>query len=231
MSVVSQLFQLQEVDLELESNEQAHKRISGQIGDSKAVIETQTKLAEESKLLEEIIQQQHSVEWDIDDITGKLASVEEKLYSGRVGNPKELTDLQNEANQLKARRVQLEDKDLEIMEQVEAATSSQTALENELKKLEAEWRRQQKEFSAELERLKGVISSLKERRQSLAAEIEPQAVEIYQGLKKQRGTAVAKVEQGMCQGCRIMLPVNEFREARTGSMVRCGSCGRVLFLA
>ncbi|MFC1953273.1 zinc ribbon domain-containing protein [Chloroflexota bacterium] len=217
--------------MELESNEQDFKRISSQIGESEAVIETQQALAEADNVLEEIVQVQHTVEWDIEDISSKLATEEEKLYSGRVSNPKELTDLQNEANLLKTRQAQLEEKVLEIMEQVELATSNHAALESELKKLVSEWRKQQKELTAELKRLKGVISNQKERRQILVAEIDTQAVEIYQGLKKQKGTAVAQVEQGLCRGCRIVLPVNEFREARTGNMVRCGSCGRILFLA
>ncbi|MEE8413272.1 MAG: C4-type zinc ribbon domain-containing protein, partial [Dehalococcoidales bacterium] len=76
-----------------------------------------------------------------------------------------------------------------------------------------------------------VISGLKDRWQLLAADIDPQTVEIYRGLKKQRGTAVARVEQGMCSGCRISLSVSEFQRARTGSLVRCGSCGRILFVA
>jgi len=230
MSIVSQLFQLQEIDLELESNEQAYKHISSQIGESKEVIDTRNKLAEENKLLEEVIQQQHSVEWDIEDISGKLAKEEEKLYSGRISNPKELTDLQSEANMLKTRRSQLEEKAFEVMEQVENTTASHATLESQLKKLESEWQNKQKEFSIELERLKGVISGLKEKRQNMVADIDPQDIEVYQALKKLRRTAVARVEQGMCQGCRIMLPVNEFREARTGSMVRCGSCGRILYL-
>ncbi|MFC2015031.1 zinc ribbon domain-containing protein [Chloroflexota bacterium] len=231
MSIVSQLYQLQEVDLELESNERDFNRTSSQIGESETVINAQNKQAAESKLLEEITQQQRSVEWDISDITGKLTSTEEEMYSGRVRNPKELTDLQNEANTLKTRRGQLEDKALEIMEQVELATNSLAALEKELKKLKAEWQNEQKQLKSELERLKDVISGLQDKRKITAAEIDSQTVELYQGLKKQRGTAVAKVEQGMCRGCRIMLPVNEFQQARTGNLVRCGSCGRILYQA
>ena len=50
-------------------------------------------------------------------------------------------------------------------------------------------------------------------------------------LKKQKGTAVAKVEQGVCCGCRISLPSTELQRARSDSLVRCSSCGRILFLA
>jgi len=231
MSIASQLYELQEVDLELESDEQAYKRLTGQIGESEAVKKTQNRLESERHHLEKLTHQQQSVEWDIDDVSGKLASVDEELYSGRIRNPKELTDLQREADLLKTRRGNLEDQALEIMEQVEQATGTQTATESELKKLESEWKNQQEQLTAELENLKTIITNLKDKRQQLASKIDPQSVEIYEVLKKQRGTAVARVEQGLCRGCRITLPVNELQQVRTGGIVRCSSCGRILFLA
>ncbi len=231
MSVVNQLYHLQEVDLELESNEQALKQITRQLGESEVVIETQNKLASERRHLEELTHQQHSVEWEIDDITSKLTTVEEQLYSGRVRNPKELTDLQHETDILKANRARLEDKALEAMEQVETATETTAGLDSELKRLETEWQSNQRQLSADLERHKAAISNLEQKRQLVAADIDPQTVELYRGVKKQRGTAVAKVEQGLCSGCRISLSVSEFQRARTGNLVRCGSCGRILFVA
>jgi len=122
--MVRQLYQLQEVDLELESNEQALRQIAGQLGESQAVVSTRNKIVLEEQRLEELGRQQQSVEWEIDDITSKLASVEEELYSGRIRNPKELASLQQEIEGLKAKRNQLEDKALEIMDQVELVTKS-----------------------------------------------------------------------------------------------------------
>jgi len=231
MSVAKQLHQLQEVDLELESNEQALDQIASQLGESEAVVETRSKLALEQQRLEEMGRQQHSLEWEIDDLTGKLTVIEKELYSGRIRNPKELANLQHEVDGLKARRGQLEDKALEIMDQVEVATKSVVRLNSELKTLEVEWQNQQQKLSAQLEQLKTMLASLKHKRQLLAAEIDPQAVEVYQELKKRKGTGVAKVEQGICRGCRISLPITELQQTRSGNLVRCSSCGRILFLA
>jgi len=231
MSVAKQLYQLQEVDLELESDERTLNYIASQLGESEVVIEIQNKLASERQHLEELTRQQHSIEWEIDDITSKITSVEEELYSGRIRNPKELTDLQPETDSLKAKRNKLEDQALEIMEQVELATKNVVSLDSELKRLEAEWQSQQQKLSTDQEQLKAAMSNLKHKRELLASEIDPQAVEIYQELKRLRRTAVAKVEQGICRGCRISLPVTELRQARSGNLVRCSSCGRILFLA
>ncbi|MDP7524859.1 MAG: hypothetical protein QF713_00765, partial [Dehalococcoidales bacterium] len=112
MSVANQLYQLQEVDLELESNEQAVKQITRQLGDNEAVVKAQEELASERVELEKLTHQQHSVEWEVEDITGKFTTVEEQLYSGRVRNPKELTDLQHETEILKTNRAKLEEKAL-----------------------------------------------------------------------------------------------------------------------
>jgi predicted nucleic acid-binding Zn-ribbon protein len=231
MSVAKQLYQLQEVDQELESSERTLNYIASQLGESEAVIETQNKLSSERQQLEELTHQQRSVEWEIDDISGKISKVEEELYSGRVRNPKELTDLQHEVDILKNKRSKIEDRALETMEQVELATKNTDNLDSELKRLETEWQSQQQKLSAEAEQLKTAIAETKNRRELLAGDIDPQAVEVYQELKRLRGTAVARVEQGICRGCRISLPITELQQARSGNLIRCSSCGRILFLA
>ena len=231
ISVVKQLHQLQEVDLEIESTEQSLNQITAQLGEGKAVVKARNKLALEQQHLEELNQQQRSIEWEIDDLASKLTPAEKELYSGRIHNPKELANLQQEIDGLKARRDQMENKALEMMDQIELANTSITAINSKLKILEVEWQGQQQQLSADLEQLKTVLSNLQDKRQLLTADIDPQTIEVYQALKKQKGIAVARVEQGICRGCRISLPVAELQRARSGSLVRCSSCGRILFLA
>ena len=230
MGVTKQLYQLQEVDLEVESNERALSQMVSQLGESQAVLRARTKLTSEQQRLDELRHQQHSAEWEIDDVVSKLAAADEQLYSGRIRNPKELTNLQHEVDMLKAKRDQLENSALEIMDQVELAEASVAATGSEVEKLEAEWRSQQQQLSADVEALKSKLSALQHKRQLLSAEIDSQAVEVYDELRKQKGQAVAKVEQGICRGCRISLPSSELQQARSGDLVQCSSCGRVLFL-
>ncbi len=231
MGVARQLYQLQELDLEIDSQEQALSQTMSQLGESQAVLKVQRQLQSEQQRLEELRRKQHSAEWEIEDISNKLTPAEETLFSGRVKNPKELANLQHEVEVLKAKRNQTEEKTLEIMEQVELAESGVARISSELETLKAEWQRQQQELSEAVERLKAILSDLRHKRQLLLAEIPPQAVELYQGLRKERGTAVARVEQGICRGCRISLPTTELQQARSGNLVKCSSCGRILFLA
>jgi len=231
MGVAKQLYQLQEFDLKIESNEQSLKQVTSQLGESKAVVRVQKQLQLEQQRLEELRHKQHSAEWEIDDLVTKVAVAEETLFSGRIKNPKELTNLQHEVEALKAKRDQLEEKALEIIDQVEQSEASVARISSELETLKAEWQHQQQQLSDEVEQLKATLSDLRQKWQLLSAEIEPPTVEFYQELRKGKGTAVAKVEQGICRGCRISLPTTELQRARSGSLVQCSSCGRILFLA
>jgi len=202
MSVAKQLYQLQEVDLELESNERALKQKTSQLGESPEVVKVRTELASQCQHLEEFKRQQHSAEW-----------------------------LQHEVDGLKAIRNQSEDKALEIMNQAELAEGHIATITNELKNLEADWQLQQQHLTTDIEQHETILSDLEQKRQLILAEIDPQTINLYQELKRQRGTAVARVDQGMCRGCQISLPTSELQRAKSGSLVRCSSCGRILFLA
>ena len=82
-----------------------------------------------------------------------------------------------------------------------------------------------------MEQVQTTLSSLRQKRQLTADEMDPQVAEVYHNLKSQKRTAVAKVEQGICRGCQISLSATELQRARGGSLMRCTSCGRILFLA
>ena len=231
MTVAKQLYQLQEIDLELDSTEQALTQIASQIGESQEVVKARGTLESERQHLEELKHQQHSSEWEIDDIGTKLKTLEEKLYGGSIVIPKELANLQHEIDGMKLRRRQIEDKTLDIMDQVEATVANVDAISSQLETLEAEWQNQQQRLSADMEQLKAKLSELKHKRQQLLAEIVSEAVELYHELKNQKGAAVARVERGICCGCRISLPASELQRARSASLTQCSSCGRILFLA
>jgi len=231
MSVTKQLYQLQEVDSEIESTEQTLRQVTGKIGESGEVVRVRGRLASEQQHLEELKHQQRSLEWEIDDLGTKVTKIEQKLYSGSIANPKELANFQQEAEGMKQRRGQLEDKALDIMDRVEQATAGVDTASGKLEALEAKWRSEQKELSAEAEQLKTALSELGQRRQQVSSEIDPDVVELYQQLKKQKDTAVAKVEQGICRGCRISLSASEVQRVRGGDLTQCSSCGRILFLA
>jgi predicted nucleic acid-binding Zn-ribbon protein len=231
MSIAKDLYRLQEVDLALEANTQAQKRVYGQIGESQIVIKSRVKLAEEQKNLENLTAQQKSAEWEIDDLTTKIKDIEKKLYGGKIFNSKELSSLQQETEDIKKWRSALEDKSLGLMDQVELTRKAIVSSKDELAKQEIQWQTQQQQLTAELVQLKAAQTALEDKRKQIAVLIDADTLFTYQELRKRKGLAVAKVEQGICQGCRITLPNTDLQRAKGGGIVRCSSCGRIIFLA
>ncbi len=230
MSVAGQLYQLQEIDIEIEDRERRLGQLSGRLGESSKVVQAREKLAAAQKRLEDLKHRQHIVEWELEDLAGKINKENERLYSGRIQNPKELSGIQQEVNILKRKSDQVESQALEIMEQVEGGEAEINALGGSLRRLETEWQEEQERIAAEMEVLKRELSGLREKRKAQAAGSDAAALRLYETLRQQKARAVARVEQGICGGCRISLPVRELQQVRSGGLVQCGSCGRILFL-
>jgi len=230
MGMARQLYQLQVIEVEIKSREQALAKCLGQLGESQMVAKAKARLLSAQERLEKLKHEQHSAEWEIEDLEAKLSAAKDSLYSGRIKNPKELSSLQHEVEGLNAIHDQMEEKVLGIMEQVELATAELDNLSNKFKALEEEWHGEQQRLSAEIEQLKSSLSKLKNERQMALDSIDAETVDLYNHLKKQKGLAVARVEQGTCCGCRISLSTAELQRARGGSLVKCNSCGRILFI-
>ena len=124
MTVTNQLYQLQEIDLEIESEVQSLHQKSSQMGERQALDNAQSQLASEQQQLDELRRQQRAAEWEVDDMLSKITAAEERLYSGKITNPKELSSLQHEVGTMKAKSNYLENRALEIIDRVEAAEKS-----------------------------------------------------------------------------------------------------------
>ncbi len=231
MAITRQLYQLQELDLEIEQEEQSLNQKTSQLGVRDVLDKAQNRLDSEQKRLDELRHQHRDAEGEVDDLLSKISAIEEQLYGGKISNPKELSGLQHEVASMKAKSDQQENKALEIIDQVEAAEASLTTATDEHRKLEKEWHRQQQQLSDEIEQLKKSLADLNEKRRQLAGQIDSPTLKLYEKIRQQKKPAVAKVEQGICRACRISLSASALQKARSGQPVQCGSCGRILYIS
>ncbi len=230
MSVARQLYQLQGIEFDMESAKLAITQGRAGMGESRAVADLKTKIDEVKQHRDELSSQQQSVEWELEGIETRLAAANDAMYSGRITSSRELSNLQHEVEGLNFRRNQLEEKALDIMEQIELVTASLAELNRQLSAAEERWRAEQRVLAAEIEKLEQALVQLEHKRQLVLDAIPSPAVDFYRQLQGQKGKAVARVEQGTCDGCRISLSTAELQRARGDRLVECSSCGRILFL-
>ena len=75
------------------------------------------------------------------------------------------------------------------------------------------------------------IEALTKELEEKKAKIPPELMQRYQNLKKNYLTPVAKVINGQCGGCYMMLSsVQEKRVASGNAIIQCENCGRLLFM-
>jgi predicted nucleic acid-binding Zn-ribbon protein len=231
MSITRQLFQLQELDTEIEQKEQTLKRKQGQLGNRDALNAARDRLAVEGQRLDDFRHQHREAEAEVDDLLDKIAEIEGQLYGGKITNPKELTSLQHESSAMKSRSDELEDTTLAIIDRVEEAEKNVTRATGELEKLEEDWQQRQQQLSQDIEQLSSNLEELRRKRREQVAQVDKATVNLYEKIRHQKSPAVAKVEQGICRACRISLSASALQRARSGQPIQCGSCGRILYLS
>ena len=231
MNDSKKLSQLQEIDLELASKREALANVQSKIGDDSSVKETTVTLEQARQWLAQMEKAQRSAEAESEDTGAKRREVEGKLYSGKVTNIKELGSLQEEFEQIKSKLKQVDDRVLEVMGEVDAAHKSLISQEQKLKDVETQWRLEQDRLAGESSILQAAITQLDKKRGTLAAEITPASLKVYEGLRNiMQSKVVAKMEQGKCRGCRLSLSVDELKRVRSPNLVQCSSCHRILYM-
>jgi predicted nucleic acid-binding Zn-ribbon protein len=231
MPVTKQLYELQELDTEIEHAHQTLEIKNGQVGKREELDAVQNKLAADKQSLEELKHKRREAEAELDDTTSKISAVEKQLYGGKITNPKELANLQHEMNTLKGLGDEQETRALEAIESVEEAEKALAAATDNLHRLEGEWQQQQKQLKSDIESLHKTLDELTEKRKLLVSQIDAPAVDLYEKVRRQKKQAVAKVEQGICRACRISISASVLQKARGGQPVLCGTCGRILFIS
>ena len=233
MAIAAELYALQEIDSAIDLARATLAVVEEQLGETEELIGARAAVEEHREALRALRESQRDVEWQVDEARSHVAAVEKKLYGGTVRNPTELEGLNDDANMLKGQLRLREDELLNHMVKVEEEESALRQAEAALKEVEGRWGGEQKDLMGQKKRLEAELVELEKSRQAQSGSIDGHVLELYDLLRDRRqGRAVVKVERGMCQGCRISLPMSVLQKARSGfDVVQCVSCERILYVS
>jgi predicted nucleic acid-binding Zn-ribbon protein len=226
--------------LDLQAEDSAIKRLNerrGALPEAARLAEVNDQLAEltadieiATKQRDEIAREQARLEGEIELIEQKIKREEERMYSGGVSNPKELSALQAEVASLKKKKSSVEDGLIEVMDQNEHASSTLESLTQERMTFTAE----ADELNQKVTALTGDIDIELQQHNAARAEIAPSIpadlLTMYDKLREAKGgVGAARLEGGTCQGCHTKLPAVEAERIRgEGGLQRCDNCRRIL---
>jgi predicted nucleic acid-binding Zn-ribbon protein len=232
MSSAHSLYLLQKVDLALDKNNARLMEIHSILENSDELRKARDALSQSEDCLHgkqsELKSAEHTVEMQRD----KLEDTEDDLYGGLITNPKELQDLQMEAESLKRFLSTLEDRLLDVMVEFEQAEedveNARSMLENieQMRKIEhQQLLQEQLQLVEDNERLDG-------NREAALASVSAEDLSLYQGLRERQGGAVVAIleEDGSCSMCGLSIAASLCQTIRSGKqIVQCNQCKRILY--
>lgn len=232
MQVVTQLYDLQEIDLKASAAEGSLADVRTKLADDSALISASASTQQLHSQIEELEIRRRAVEGTIADLQERLQKVESRLYSGAITSARALEAAEEERDFIAGEQRTAEDQLLELMVEIEEAESAETVAQESLARLESDRPAETAELREAEERLTGELAGLAGDREQIVPQLPAQTLSLYESLRKIRaGRAVAKVERGACQGCRLALSTMELQRARSSQgIVQCGSCDRILYV-
>lgn len=231
MSQSFKLYRLQQLDTQLDKALGRVQEIDKRLNDTAAMSMAQLKVDNTAARLEAARITLRSAEREVQGQQLKIEQTEATLYSGKVGNPKELQDMENEAAALKRYLDVLEERQLEAMlAEEEAQSKNQTELTN-VEELTTKLSVEHGQLMDEKSNLQKSIRRITDERQATVNTIPDEDLKYYQQLRdKRRGIAVAKVTDTFCSACGSTLSTSLLYAARSPNKISCcEACGRILY--
>jgi len=230
LSNAKALLDLQATDQQLATRRAVHGKFAAQL-------ETQGGLSElreegdraRTRALE--VQVEHRrLESEAATLRERLRLLEERLYGGAITNVRELTAVESEHSAARRAVAQVEETLAPAMAAVTEAQGRYEELTGRLTERETVWTAAELLLRARRDELAKEIEEFTREREAAAEAISETDLSLYESLLVRKGgVAVVRVSRGVCQGCRVRLPLRELSLLHgPNGLVSCSSCGRIL---
>ncbi len=166
------------------------------------------------------------------DVEAKKQQIEKySLQQFQTKKNEEYRALAQEIEHCKAAITKLDDEQLVLMEQLEAATKELNEVQKSTSAALKEVELARTALADKEVRLKKELADLKSDYNRLTDAVEEGVRDRYVRLRKQRGaTTVVGVDRGMCGGCHMKLPMQVVLSCKAQQeIVTCPNCSRILY--
>ncbi len=231
MSYAFKLYRLQQIDTSIDQARIRVSEIDKILSDDNLVRIHQEQVNKILGTLHQLQSVFHQIEHEVESLLSKIKQSETSLYGGKIQNPKELQDLHNEVIALKKYLNSLEDRQLEVMMNLEEMEKDYNNALGELEKTKSQYEEKQKTLREQKQKLIAMIERQEQERLTISAGIPPEHLEIYQQIRTQKnGVAVVRISDNSCSACGSTLSSSALQAVRFSNQItRCHSCGRILY--
>jgi uncharacterized protein len=169
-------------------------------------------------------------EGDLEMVLRRIAVDQKRI--NETSNPKDAVGISHELETLAKRQLELEDQELEIMSQLEAADAELSRLTAVREEIEAQLTALRADTKTEVEHLKAEHAAVMNQIKTSREQIAPELLEVFDA-KSKRGVPIGRLVKGTCGACHMGLTstaVSAMHQA-AGELKICPECTAILVVA
>lgn len=232
LELLTPLYALQQIDLALARTAKAKSALDDGTAKSAQVDILRQRFQQADGLLHDAKVEMKDSELNLKTLEAKQKSYQEKLYGGKVSNPKELDSMEKEIEMLGRQKDKLEERILELMDIIEERTATSAKARALLDKYEAELVAIQEKFKKDSHVLAVKAKQLAAYREPAVELVDPVMLKRYESMRaKYSGVVLSKVTEDSCSACHTVLSSGLIRTLKADAeMQTCENCSRILYL-
>ncbi len=226
------LYDLQQIDLDLARTQKAKSNLDDGSAKRHQVDAVRQKLQNAEKAYHDASAEMQDCELNLKSIETKQKTYKDKLYSGKVSNPKELESMEKEIEMLGRQKDKLEERILELMDIIEKRKGIMEQVRVVLQGHEAELAQLMEKTRQEAGVLSAKIQELTTQREQILPTVDPIFVKRYDAMRvRLGGVAISRVEGASCTACHTQVTSGMINALKADQdMQVCENCSRILYL-
>jgi predicted nucleic acid-binding Zn-ribbon protein len=231
MSLAKRVFELQQVEQSIQAKRNRLEEINHGLNHNETYEQAKAALdaARDEQRAQE--KQYKDLDAEAEELRVAIQHINEKLYSGKIKNPKELVGYEQEAGMFKGTLGGKDDVLLDLMEKIDSDKVKIRKLDEVCKAAEGDWQSQKVTLTQQADQINEELAALQKKYDEIFAAVDKATLSTYEVIRGRKGQAVVRVEQGRCLGCRVALAISELQRVRGNDIVTCSNCGRILYLS
>ena len=176
--------------------------------------------------------EQAKAETDLEPVRERLSRNQTRITNGAIADPKALSSMLDEVTHLKKRISDLEDAELEVLEQLDAAMASQETLRVRAEQVDTDLAAAIADRDRQLATLNAEMDGLRQQRTEIEPVIPGDLLALYDRIGASHGgIGAAELRARRCTGCQLEVNAADLRvfsAAAEDEVLRCEECGRIL---